>query len=191
MKNKMHLIVIVALLATVVVSTEGLAGRRVVVRKGPRRTHVVVKNRHVVRPHMVSALPPQHIKVIVNDKDYFFHAGGWYAHGPDGYKLIVAPRVARVKVLPAGYTVIVIGGVNYYHYYGAYYRFDEQTTEYYVVDPPETAQTTDVLYLIDGDVLRGTYLGGDENTVQFQVGEDVNEVDLTDIVSISFEPPSE
>jgi hypothetical protein len=191
MKSKLNLIVIVALLAAVVVSTEGLAGRKVVVRKGPKRTHVVVKNRHVVRPHVVSALPLQHVKVVIKDKDYFFHAGSWYAHGPDGYKLIVAPRGARVKVLPVGYAVVVIGGINYYHYYGAYYRFDDQTAEYYVADPPEETQTTDVLYLVDGNVLKGTYLGGNEDTVQFQVGEDVNEIDLTDIVSISFEPPSE
>ncbi len=191
MRIKLNWILVFAVLAAIVVSTEGLAERRVVVRKGPKRTHVVVKKRHVVRPHVVTALPPQHIKVVVKDNDYFFHSGAWYTHGPAGYKLIIAPRGARVKVLPVGYAVVVIGGINYYHYYGAYYRFDDQTAEYYVVDPPEEVQTTDVLYLVDGDILKGTYLGGNEDTVQFQVGEDVNEIDLTDIVSISFEPPSE
>jgi hypothetical protein len=180
-----------ALLAAMMISTGALASRKVVVHKGPKRTTVVVKNRHVVRPHVVAALAPNHVKVVVKDRDYFFHAGAWYAHGPEGYRLITAPRGARVKFLPVGHTVVALGGVNYYYYYGAYYRFDDQTTEYYVVEPAAEVQTTDVLYLVDGDVLKGTYLGGDGDKIQFQVGEEVDEVDLTDIVSLSFEPPTE
>jgi hypothetical protein len=191
MKSRLHLIVIVALLAAVVVSTDGLAGRKVIERKGPRKTHVVVTKRHVAKPVVIKTLPPDHVRVVVKDKDYFFRAGSWFVQGPDGYKLIVAPRGARVKVLPVGYAVVVIGGISYYHYYGSYYRFDDQTTEYYVVDPPEEAQTTDVLYLVNGDVLKGTYIGGNNDIVRFQVGDEINEIDLTDIVSISFEPPSE
>jgi hypothetical protein len=190
-KSKLHLIVIAALLMAVVISTEGLAARRVIGRKGPKQTQVVVTKRHVVKPHVIEALPPDPIRVVVKDKDYFFHRGIWYGPGSDGYKVIVAPRGARVKVLPVGHTVVIIGGVNYYHYYGAYYRFDDQTSEYYVVDPPEDAQTTDILYLVDGDVLKGRYIGGNDQLVRFQVGDEISEIDLTDIVSISFEPPSE
>lgn len=191
MKTKINLLVVLVLLATLTLSIAAFAGRRVVVRKGPKKTTVVVKKRHVARPHVVVKLPAHHTKVVVRDRDYFYHAGVWYGSGPNGYRLIAAPRGARVRVLPVGYSLAVIGGVTYYHYYGNYYQLDDKTSEYYVVDPPESQQTTDIVYLVDGEVLRGTYLGGNEETIDFQVGDDVNEIDLTDIVSISFEPPSE
>lgn len=191
MKTKLNLMVVAVLVAAMLISVAAFAGKKVVVHKGPKKTTVVVRNRHVVRPHVVTALPPKHIRVVVRDKDYFFHAGIWYAHGPEGYRLIAAPRGARVKVLPVGYALVTVGGLTYYHYYGNYYCFDDHTAEYYVVDPPEEAQTTDVMHLVNGDVLKGTYLGGDDGKVKFQVGEEVNEVDLADVVSISFEPPSD
>ncbi len=191
MKFKLSLILIAAGVVALLLSAEGLAGRRVLVNKNPKKTHVVVTKRHVAKPHVIKALPPQHVKVVVKDKDYFYHAGVWYGPGPDGYRVIVAPRGARVKVIPAGYTVVVYSGVTYYCYYGTYYRFDDQTTEYYVVSPPEEAQTTDILYLVDGDILKGSYLGGNSDVVRFEVGDEINEIDLTDIISISFEPPSD
>lgn len=187
LNRRFRFIAAVTLMLVWAIASEGWAAPKTVARQRPKRTQVVVKRR-VAKPHVIKALPPTRVRAVVKDKDCFCHAGVWYGQGADGFRIIVAPRGARAKVIPTGHTAVAIGGITYYHYYGTYDHSDEPTAKFYMADPPEEAQTTDIVYLVDDDVLKGTYLGGDEEKIQFQVGEQVHEIDLTDVVSVSFEP---
>ena len=162
--------------------------KKVVVQ--PKKKTVVV-SRHKAKPNLLVKLPTGHKKVVVSGKNYYFHAGAWYNHSPSGYKLITAPIGARIKVLPAGYTVVVHSGIRYYHYYGAYYLYDADSREYCVVDKPIESTSADIITLIDGEIMYGRYMGGDDDSVEFLVEDDLYEIAVEDIVSILFEPPSD
>jgi Family of unknown function (DUF6515) len=184
-------IIIMAMLFTFSLTSESFAGPKKKKPKHPPKRKVVIKSRHVAKPKVFVKLPSGHKKINVKGNPYYHHAGVWYKHGASGYKIIKAPRGARITVLPVGHTIVVVGKVKYFHYYGTYYRHDLDSKEYYVVDTPVETPTTDILTLYDGDVLNGRYLGGNEEKVEFQVGDDVYEIDASEIVSIHFEPPSE
>ena len=130
------------------------------------------------------------MKITVRNKQYYYNAGVYYNHGTQGYTVIAAPIGARIKILPAGYTRIVISGRPYFHYYGAYYLYDNDVDEYYVVACPAKAAQFDTVTLIDGEVLEGRYLGGDGETIDFQVDDDIYEIPVEDVISLKFEPPT-
>jgi len=191
MKLKATLAIIALIAVTLLFPAQSFAGKKVkVVKHKPHKT-VVVKKRHHAKPKVMVKLPVHHKKILVKGNPYYVHAGVWYKHGPSGYTVIKAPHGARLKVLPNGYRKVVFGGVIYFNYYGTYYRHDPVVKEYYVVDTPPSAVTQDVVTLYDGDELKGTYLGGDNDKIEFQVGEEVYEVEVSDIVSIHFEPPDD
>jgi hypothetical protein len=189
MKNRRSTLVMVLTIGSLLLSTDAWAGKKVkkVVTPTKKKT-VVVTSRHTEKPPAVASLPASHKKVTVKGSPFYYNAGVWYNHGPSGYVIVAAPIGARIVKLPASHTTVVVGGVTYYHYYGAYYRCDRDRNEYYVVEAPVEPQREDIATLIDGEVMRGRYLGGDESTVEFQVGDEVYIIDVTDIVSILFEP---
>lgn len=192
MKSKLYALVMVLILGSLLLPADAWAGRKVKKAAKPaKKKTVVVTSRHAARPTAANTLPAGHKKVMVKGSPFYLNAGIWYSHGPSGYVVVAAPAGARIKMLPANHTTVVVRGVTYYHYYGAYYRYDRDGDEYYVVEAPVEPQREDIATLIDGEVMRGRYLGGDENTVEFQVGEDIYIIDVTDIVSILFEPPSD
>jgi len=191
MRIKTICLIVMAMLFTICLTSETFAGPKKKKPKHPPKKKVVLKSRHAAKPKVIVKLPSGHKKIVVKGNPYYHHAGVWYKHGPSGYKVIRAPRNARVKVLPVGYSTVVVKDVHYFHYYGTYYRLDKGSKEYYVVDAPVETPNKDVLTLYDGDVLKGRYLGGSEDIVEFQVGDDVYEIDASEIVSIHFEPPSE
>ena len=180
---------VVMMLAGLVSETDAGKRRKKVVKKPvPRK---VIKKRHHVARKVLKSLPAGHVKIVVGPGHRYYHRGVFYRHGPNGYMVTVAPRGARVKVLPPGYTTVIVGGVRYQHYYGAYYHYLDEDKVYVVVEPPVEAATADVITMVDGETLEGTFLGGDETTVDFEVDGEVFEIDLVDIVSITFEPPSD
>jgi len=180
---------VVMMLAGLVSETEaGKRKKRIVKRPVPRK---VIKKRHHAAPIVLKSLPSGHVKIVVGRGHRYYHRGVFYRHGPNGYTVTVAPRGARVKLLPVGYTTVVVKGVHYYHYYGAYYRYLDDDHVYVVVEPPVEVATADVVTLVDGDSLKGTFLGGSETTIDFEIDGEVWEIDLVEIVSITFEPPSE
>jgi len=190
MKAKLSAFLILMIVIALMLPQGTLAGNKP--KRAPKpKKKVVLTSRHKAKPKVIVKLPPKHKKIVVKEKNFFFHAGAWYKHGPAGYKVVVAPRGARIKVLPANHRIIIVGGKKFFHYYGTYYLYDTTAAEYYVVDAPVEKQTADILTLVDGEVLHGRYLGGNDETVEFLVGDDVHEISVTDIVSLLFEPPSE
>ena len=59
-----------------------------------------------------------------DDDRYFFRDGRYHRRGWFGWDILVdiPPIGAMIMDLPAGYTVITIGGVPYYYYNEIYYR---------------------------------------------------------------------
>jgi hypothetical protein len=148
-----------------------------------------VKHRHVVRPKVIHKLPAVHRKVVLGPHTYWHSNGVFYRHGASGYVVIRGPVGARVKALHPGFRTVIIGGTTYHHYYGTYYVHDTDKDEYVVVQAPDEPVYADVVYLVEGETLEGTFVGGDEESIEFEVDGEVQEIPLVDIVSISFEPP--
>ena len=187
MKLKTALFIISLIAVALFFPGQSFAGNRVkVVKHSPNKT-VVVKNHPRAKQKVIVTLPVHHKKVMYKGTPYYVHNGVWYKYGSDGYTVIRAPRGARLTVLPDGHRTVVIAGIKYFYYYGTYYVYDPGVKDYCVVDAPPSVATNDVVKLTDGDQLSGTFLGGDDETVEFQVGEEIYQLDVSDIVSIHFE----
>jgi len=143
---------------------------------------------------VVVNLPHERTRVLVEGREYFYSRGLFYRSGPRGYLVMRGPIGARVRVLPAGYATLRIGGGPFFFYYGTYYRFDPMRRDYVVVPPPPGApapQALDRINLADGKALEGTFIGGTKSTVQIEVNGEVQEIPIDQIVSIEFAPPGE
>ena len=159
-------------------------------RGGQRRVTVVRHRTEVTR------LPRERAKVVVGGREFFYARGVFYRTGPKGFVTVAAPLGARIRVLPVGYVTVRIGAVPYYYYYGTYYQFDPAAKVYTVVGPPAAANpppvsTLDKMELVDGRTLEGTYVGGTNSTVQFEVNGTVQEIPVEQIISIVFAPPQD
>ena len=191
---KTRLVSVIMLIAIILASapsdlTAGRYIKKKVVKNKQKKT--IVKKKPAKRTVVVTKLPAGHKKIIVHKNPFYFTKGVWYKKGSSGYVVVRAPLGARIKALPIGYTVVVRANIKYYHYYGAYYKYDPDNKEYYVVEALTEVQDYDVITLTDGEILKGCYLGGNEETVEFQVDEDVYVIDISDIESILYEPPSD
>lgn len=156
-----------------------------------RRSGVVRVQRHAA---VVVTLPRDRMRVLVGRQEYFYSRGVFYRTGPRGYITVPAPIGARIRVLPGGYTTVTIAGGPLFCYYGTYYRYDPADRSYIVVNPPaagkEPVQTQDMLEMVDGTTLAGTFMGGNGNTIQFQTPDSLREIPIDQIISIKFAPPS-
>jgi hypothetical protein len=144
----------------------------------------------------VARLPRENTRIVVAGKPYFYSRGVFYRTGPRGFVIVAAPLGARIRVLPLGYVTIRIGAIPYYYYYGTYYQFDPAAKVYTVVSPPAGANAPPVsaldrMELVDGRTLEGTYVGGTNSTVQFEVNGVVQEIPVEQIISIVFAPPGD
>ena len=191
MKLKTTLFIILLMAVALFFPTQSFAGNRVkVVKYGSNKT-VVVKNHPRAKTKVLVTLPVHHKKVMYKGAPYYVHNGVWYKNGPAGYTVIRAPRGARLTVLPDGHRTVVIAGIKYFYYYGTYYVYDPSVRDYCVVDAPPSVASNDVVKMADGDQMSGTFLGGNDETVEFQVGEEIYQLDVSDIVSIHFEQSDE
>jgi len=119
-----------------------------------------------------------------------FHNGRFYRHRGNAYFLDRAPIGARVHRLPRGFAVFQIGGRPFYYFGGVYYIYDQPQDDYEVVEQPATTQPIlDVLVMTDGTSLSGHYLGGTEDTIEFEVGGETYEIDRADAVTLTLAPP--
>ncbi len=168
-----------AMWATLVVLPSAFADPGRQSRRGAGRQHARV----------VHQLPPGHVKVIVGQQPYFFHAGVFYRNATSGFSIIAGPIGARISVLPRGHRTIVVGGLDYYVYFGTYYRYFPDDRVYVVVEPPVDASGADVIYMLDGESMVGRFVGGNKTSVRFEVEGEVHHVPITEIVAIHFEPP--
>lgn len=138
---------------------------------------------------VIRKLPPQHVKVMVGKKPFYIHAGVFYHRGSSGYSVVRGPVGARLKVLPRGHRTIVIGGLDYFVYFGTYYRYFPEDRVYVVVAPPVEQLDADVITLLDGESLVGRFVGGNKTSVRFEVDGEIHHVPISEIVAIHFEPP--
>ncbi|MFI5355882.1 MAG: DUF6515 family protein [Opitutales bacterium] len=79
-------------------------------------------------------LPEGFVEVRVGRDSFYECRGVFYRTGPHGYVRIAAPRGAVVRVLPARYSRIYVGGIVYYLAGGIYYT--SMGNGFVVVDPP-------------------------------------------------------
>jgi hypothetical protein len=110
-----------------------------------------------------------------------FHSHGFYY-----------PRIgARFSFLPHGHISFRIGDFRFYSYHGVYYRYDPVIRSYIVIEKPPIKtvyQSTkwDRITLMDGSTIEGVYIGGDDETVQFEVGDAILEIPMSEIKVLSF-----
>ena len=139
-------------------------------------------------------------KMIVGGREYFYGDGRFYRYGPRGYAVVSAPIGARLRVLPAGYVSFRIGRIPFFFALDTYYMFDPVARMYVVVEPPPNAPkglqpppaspgNYDKLNLSRGEILTGTYLGGSADTIEFQVGRQVQAFAVDSVNSLQFAPP--
>ncbi|MBT4484825.1 MAG: hypothetical protein HOC71_14230 [Candidatus Latescibacteria bacterium] len=165
----------------------------------PGDTHAVVKRKKIIRKpaktvvvnpahKTIGRLPSGHSKIVIGGHVYYHNNGVFYKHTPSGYVIVSGPMGAKLKVLPAGSITVRFGPVTYHYHYGTYYRYDPVEKIYNVVEPLNKEVVEDVLILTDGETLTGQFLGGNQETIDFQVGDDIYEIQIYDIVSVTFSP---
>jgi hypothetical protein len=153
-----------------------------------RRGHHESGRRRTVR---VEHLPSHYETIVVHKKNYFYHNGFFYNRGPGGYILIGAPIGARLRFLPAGYTIVKFGGLSYYYLNGAYYNYIPSENVYVVVNRPGNAPNApssnlDQVKLYDGSTIEGIFQSGTDSTVTIKVNNEMREIPINNIISITF-----
>jgi hypothetical protein len=135
-----------------------------------------------------------YIGITVGPRRYFYDGGYFYRRGPAGYVVVGAPIGARIRGLPAGFLTFQVGGINYYYCNGAYYNYLPDEQIYVVVqkpaDAPATAENTklDLIKLTDGTTIEGVFQSATDSSITLKVGDDNREINISDIVSITFAP---
>ena len=99
---------------------------------GPQPKH---RGREYPRPgHFTREIPRGHQSVRVGRKHYQFHDGVFYRHQRDGYRVVRAPRGARIRHLPLGVETLIVAGITYFVLAGVFYQ--RSGPDYVVVDQP-------------------------------------------------------
>ncbi|MCH6257047.1 DUF6515 family protein [Puniceicoccaceae bacterium K14] len=86
----------------------------------------------------VLRLPKTAVRINVGKNRYYHHGGKYYSKGKQGYSVVRAPRGARIRSLPRGYSRLVLSGAVYYRYDDVYYR--KISNGYVVVETPAVAE---------------------------------------------------
>jgi hypothetical protein len=136
-------------------------------------------------------------RMVVKGQEYFYSGGRYYRRGGRGYAVVGAPIGARLRVLPVGFVTVRYGRVPLFLSFGTYYRFDPYDRAYVVVAPPPDAPATppaspgsyDKINLAGGEVVTGTFLGGTSDSIQVQVGANVEAYAIDQVASIQFASP--
>lgn len=102
------------------------------------------------------------------------------------------PKIGSwIRVLPTGFISFRINDYRYFYYRGAYYEYDPVFNVYIVIRKPDirityTSIKWDRITLVDGSVIEGAYLYGDNEVVVFEVGNAELEIPQGEIKSIVF-----
>ena len=102
------------------------------------------------------------------------------------------PKIgARFSLLPRGYISFRIGRFQFFAYHGIYYRYDPVYRVYVVVEKPEiksnyTSTKWDRVTLMDGSTIEGVYLSGDNENINFEVGDAILEIPKSEIKDLAF-----
>ena len=176
MRAKLVSVILLIGMISLIFSTGTMAQRR-----------KVIKSRNTYSSKFVISLPVGHKTVAAGGISYYYHGGKFYKKKSAGFAVVAGPIGARIKVLPAGHRTVYVGPVPFYYFYGTYYRFDPDTEEYIIVDAPEEDEDADVVRMTGGSKLVGRFLGGNEDTIEFNVEGKIYEIPINDVLSISFE----
>jgi len=74
------------------------------------------------------------IVIAINNQQYHYANGVYYAPASGGYTVVPAPVGATITILPSGYSTVPVSNVTYYYYGGDYYT--QNSGSYVVVAPP-------------------------------------------------------
>jgi len=116
-------------------------------RRYPGKWHPVVRDRVVIRHrhwpigHRLWWTPRWEAALVIGGLSYYYFEGAFYRPWGIGYVTVAAPIGAFVRVLPAGCSVVYVGGTRYYYGDDAYYLWDDGRAGYVVVPPPKGAAT--------------------------------------------------
>jgi hypothetical protein len=86
----------------------------------------------------ISSLAATAMIVSLNNMQYHYSAGVFYAPYNGGYQVVAPPVSAVVPSIPEGYETCTVDGVPYLYYGGAFYVKD-QSGSYQVVEAPAGA----------------------------------------------------
>ena len=87
---------------------------------------------------IVRAVPRNNTVVVYSGVSYRYANGCYYKPHRSGFVVVMPPVGLRVRVLPVGYTNVVIGGRAYFYFGGVYY-VQLQPNSYEIVEIPKEA----------------------------------------------------
>ncbi|MCF7918748.1 MAG: DUF6515 family protein [Candidatus Cloacimonetes bacterium] len=162
-----------------------LAGSAVLLA-GPK---VVTSGKKSPRVIQKETLPKGSVEIEVGGERYYQNHGIFYKKHPHGYKVVKAPKGARIRRIPDGFRMVRRHDRVFYVFYHTWYYYDEPNDVYIVVDEPEDEykdNSSDKIYLVNGSVLVGMFLGGTDEIVKFLFDDEVRKIPVEEIVSIEF-----
>jgi len=132
-------------------------------------------------------------RVDIGTRRYFYRNGSFYRRTRRGFNVIAAPIGARIRVLPYGFVTFRIGSLDYFYYNGVYYNFLPDQNVYVVVQKPANADNNsnlklDQVKLYNGSVLYGVFQGATDSTITLRVGNQNQDINISNIISINFAP---
>lgn len=169
----------IIMLVIFITATAFLMAEVKVVKSTGRKVHEVKK----------VDMPKDYKKIEVNGEIYYVHHGVYYKTSRRGYKVVKAPKGAKIKHLPDGVKIIKRKNRNYYYFYHTWYIYDHKSDIYIVVDRPEYIEddfVSDKLYMLNGSVLVGKFMGGSDDSVRFFFNDEVKRIPVEEIISIEF-----
>jgi len=184
------LIFILALISSFVFFTKTFAQER---REHSERREHIERMEHP--PVRVTHQPQNYVGVVVGSRRYFYNGGSFYVRARGGYNVVAAPIGARIRVLPAGFVSLRIGDLDYYYFNGIYYTYLPDQSGYVVVEKPADADNVvdlklDQVKMYDGTTVEGVFQGATDSTITLKVGDDIRDINISDIISITFAPPT-
>lgn len=87
---------------------------------------------------IVKVVPRNNTVVVHRGVSLHYANGYYYKPYRSGYVVVTPPVGLRVRVLPVGYTNVVIGGRTYFYFGGVYY-VQQQPNSYEIVEIPKEA----------------------------------------------------
>jgi hypothetical protein len=184
------LIFILSLISSFVFLTKTFAQER---REHTERREHIERMEHP--PVRVSHQPQNYMGVVVGSRRYFYNGGSFYIRARGGYNVVAAPIGAMIRVLPEGFVSLRIGEMDYYCFNGIYYNYLPDQACYVVVEKPAGADNVvdlklDQVKMYDGTTVEGVFQGATDSTITLKVGDNIRDINISDIISITFAPPT-
>jgi hypothetical protein len=157
------------------------AGAKVVktVKKGNKNPQLVKQE----------SLPKDRDEIIIGEDQYYADHGVFYKKHPEGYKISKAPKGAHVKHVPDGMRRVRRHDRDYFVFYHTWYIYDDVERVYIVVDSQDdnvNDYESDTIYLVNGSVMVGTFVGGNSDYVKFLFNGSTQRIPKDEIIYLEF-----